>query len=213
MAEIAMSEIKTIINKPDPVILELGAHIGSDSQRFLSTFPQVKLFCFEPDFRCIRKFKQNIRDERCQLIEAAVSDIDGEATLLLSGGQYPDKSGEYDTSSTIKKPLNHLKWHPYCTFEESTIVEAIRLDTWYGKSNLGIIDFIWADVEGAEENMIKGGMNTLNNTKYLYTEFSDSEAYVGQIKLETIMKLLPSFEMVYKYSYNVLLRNKLLTSW
>ena len=77
-------DIRELINKEGPLILEIGAHIGVDTGLFLQEFKDIKLFCFEPDPRCIRLFKSRIKDDRCTLIESAVSNSDGRAMLHLS---------------------------------------------------------------------------------------------------------------------------------
>jgi hypothetical protein len=52
------------------------------------------------------------------------------------------------------------------------------------ENDISFIDFIWADVQGAEEDLILGGLDTLRKrTKYLFTEYNNSEMYEGQINL------------------------------
>ena len=66
---------------------------------------------------------------------------------------------------------------------------------------------IWADVQGAEENLIKGGLKTLSHTKYFYTEYEDDELYEGQITLDQIKNLLPNFKAIGYFGNNVLFKN------
>jgi hypothetical protein len=82
------------------------------------------------------------------------------------------------------------------------------LDTWWQKAGVGPIDFIWADVQGAEIDLIQGGQQALAQTRYFYTEYSNAELYEGQIPLRDILKLLPNFQLVYRFSHDVLLKNK-----
>jgi hypothetical protein len=92
------------------------------------------------------------------------------------------------------------------TFEESK-VKCYKFDTYYKEVNPGIIDFIWADIQGAEIDMIEGGREALSKTRYLYTEYSNSELYEGEIGLEEIMKKLPGWSLVEDYGGDVLLKN------
>lgn len=82
------------------------------------------------------------------------------------------------------------------------------LDTWCYEEGVNFIDFIWADVQGAEADLIKGGHTALRQTRYLYTEYNNQEFYEGQASLRKILKLLPEFEVVSRYDNDVLLRNK-----
>ena len=73
---------------------------------------------------------------------------------------------------------------------------------------MGAIDLIWADVQGAEGDLIEGGRQALARTRYFYTEYDDQELYEGQIPLAKLLSLLPEFEIVPRYRWDVLLRNR-----
>jgi len=205
--EISKGEIKDLLDKEDPIILEVGCNDGTDTLDFLETFKDCKVYCFEPDPRAIDKFKVN--DKRCKLFKIAISNEDGETTFNLSGGEDPyGKKDDWDQSSSIKQPKKHLKDYPWCNFDKKIKVEIKRLDTWAKENNINKADFIWADVQGAEKELIEGGLNILNNTNYFYTEFYDEEMYEGQLNLQQILDLLPNFKVVKKFGNNVLLKNK-----
>jgi len=202
-------KIKELLKKDNPIILECGANVGRTSKGFLERFSKIQLFCFEPDPRNVLKFKKNVQDSRCSLIEAAVSDIDGEVLLKQSGGYRPGQPNYEDTdSSTIKGVAQHVKLHPWIKYKESIKVKSIKLDTWRRNQKIEIIDFIWADVEGAEEELIKGGLETLWHTRYFYTEYSNNEAYDGEIILEEIRKLIPNFTVMKCWNKDVLFKNR-----
>ena len=52
------------------------------------------------------------------------------------------------------------------------------------------IDFLWADIQGAEGEMIRGGQKALSATPFLYTEYSNDELYEDQVSLCEILGLL-----------------------
>jgi hypothetical protein len=95
------------------------------------------------------------------------------------------------------------------TFEKSSVT-SMRFDSF--KKMIGleneIIDFIWADIQGAEIDLIKGGTKSFEKVKYLYTEYNNSELYEGEIGLTEICNLLPNYEIVYDFGGDVLLKNK-----
>ena len=70
---ITMAEIRQLVGKDDPTVLEIGCNDGEDTQRFLDHFPGIKLYCFEPDPRAIAKFQRRINDSRCRLMPVALS--------------------------------------------------------------------------------------------------------------------------------------------
>lgn len=199
--------IKEILNKDNPVILECGANRGRTTKNILECFPHCKVFCFEPDPRSIAEFKINHQNSTCKLVEAAVSDVDGIITFNQSY-RVGEGSHVHCDSSTIKETSNHRKLYSWLRYKKPIRVKSVRLDTWRRENNIGDIDFIWADVEGAEEEMITGALETLAHTRYLYTEFSNTQAHTDEITLDEILKLLPDFVEVKRWEYDVLLRNE-----
>jgi FkbM family methyltransferase len=152
-----VADAKILLAKEDAVVLEIGAHYGEDTAKFLDEFKEIVIYCFEPDIRCISKFKKNIKDKRCTLIEAAVSGRDGKAVLNLSSG-WPvtvpalfRRNGlsriyislvlklrrilgrEWDMSSSIKKSVSHPMDWPWLTYDKTIEVATIKLDTFRRK--------------------------------------------------------------------------------
>jgi len=198
-----------LLQKNNPVILEIGACTGEDSLAFLREFSDIQLHCFEPDPRSVKIHRNTVKDPRCHLHQIAISDVDGEAEFYQSTGS--DETGECSEwlqSSSLKTPKNHLEVYPWCKFKENTVKVPTRsLDSWFAEQDIDQIDLIWADVQGAEENLIKGALKTLSHTKYFYTEYEDGEFYEGQITLEQIKTLLPKFKAIGYFYNNVLFKN------
>lgn len=207
---ISHAEIHSLVGKDDPVVLELGSNDGEDSARFLAEFPGIQLHCFEPDPRPLARF--TINDPRCTLHALAIAAEDGVVEFHLSGGTPPNnRMSDWDLSSSIRPPTGHLAVHPWCTFDRTCRVPARSLDSWFQEhAEIEVIDFIWADIQGAEVDLIRGGAETLrNHVRYLYTEFYDSPMYDGQISRQEILKLLPEFDCIGIFEgYNVLLENR-----
>src|ERR1051325_11640050 len=180
--------------------VELGSHCGIDTA-WMAEIPGAKIFAVEPDPR-------NHQPERPNLLidQAAISDFNGEGMLTLS------KEGwgrEWTFSSSIKEPLNHLQRYPV-TFGESVPVQMITLDSFCEQHDIGVTDFILADVQGAEGEMIRGGRAALARPRYFFTEYSDDQLYRNQPSLSQILAMLPTFRVVELWSDDVLLENQAL---
>ena len=67
---------------------------------------------------------------------------------------------------------------------------------------------LWADLQGAEPDMIRGGQKILARTRFLYAEVPEREEYDGQLPLDQIMHLLPSWTVEMRWPGDVLLRNQ-----
>ena len=206
--------LPTMIGKHDPVILDVGCNDGTHTIAFLKLFPLSKIFAFEPDPRALESFRKSIKGDRVQLFDIALSDRDGETDFYPSDG-YPTspewkdyRPNGWDLSGSIKKPKEHLHVFPWCEFNRTTQVKTRRLDSWASEIGIDVIDLIWADVQGAEQNLIEGGRETLSKTRFFYTEYSNDELYEGQVSLNWILEALPEFDVVTRFSDDVLLRNR-----
>jgi FkbM family methyltransferase len=202
-------EIKNLINKENPTILEIGCADGGDTLEFINTFNDLTIYCFEPEPKNIKLVKEKINYSKHYLFEGVISDINGELTFNRSRTDNPD---DLSYSGSIKKPKEHLNEWSFIKFDEQITVKSITLDKFCDDKDIQLIDFIWADVQGAEENLILGGLNTLNTkVRYFYTEYSNKEYYEGQLKLENLLNLLgDNWEVIKDFGSDVLLKNKTL---
>ncbi len=213
-------DLKKIVDAKNPIVVEIGCCEGSDSKHFLNIFDDIQLFCIEADPRNADLFKRFVGDDpRCQLFHLAISDKDGEITFFQSYGPRDHfipgiGNVERRSSGSIRKPKDHLRRHPWCKYNDGLTVPSLTLDTWCKQNSIDSIDLIWADVNGAEVDMINGAQEALKFTRYIYTEFGPdgAELFEGGINKKTVMGMLPDFEEVLTYHNNVLMRNKELVS-
>lgn len=198
--------IKEIITRPNPVIIEIGANVGSDTTRFAEEFPDATIHCFEPDPYVYNQLAGNVR--KFSNVIAHPFAIGCEMTYASF---YQSNQG---LSGSLRKPKEHLSIYPYVSFLDPIAVRVVTLDWFVELNKIDFVDFVWADVQGAEMDMISGGINTFKNkVKYLLTEFSKVELYEGAPTLDTILETLADFELVeivfeWAADGNALLRNK-----
>lgn len=201
------NEIKKLINRENPTIFEIGCADGKDTLDFIKTFGSLNIYCFEPEPKNIEIVKSTINHPNHFLFEGVVSDVNG---FLEFNRSRTDNPNDLSYSGSIKKPKEHLNEWPFIKFDNQIVVESITLDSFCEKNNITIIDFIWADVQGAEGELISGGENTLNNkVRYFYTEYSNKEYYDGQVNLNKLKELLgDNWELIYDFGTDVLFKNK-----
>jgi len=210
-----LSYLRQLVGSNASVILELGAHDGSQTLELSAHFPNAKIFAFEPDPRAARKFKTHVTEPRIQLFEMAIGPADGEAEFHVSSGFPPNASPEvmiqypqgWDQSGSLRRPKTHQTIWPWCKFESKIMVPVRRLDTWAREHGVEHVDFIWADLQGAEGDLVAGGQATLAKTRYLYAEYSNEEWYEGQPTLQQLMDMLPNFAILHRFTIEVLLKN------
>ena len=205
-------EIKRLIGKSNPTILDIGCNDGAHTQLFFELFEFAHVSSFEPDWRAQDRFRNTtaLTCPRARLFPVALGATDGTTEFYPSEGDGVLQPKIWDYSGSIRKPKMHLRRHPWCKFGPATTVPVMRLDSWARAWGITHVDFIWADVQGAEGDLIWGGTDTLARTRYFFTEYSDEEMYEQQPTLEHLLKLLPTFRIVHLYPEDVLLRNEAL---
>jgi len=193
------------------VALEVGANNGTDSLRMLEAFPGVSLHCFEPDPRAADIFESRLQGTSARLYRCAVGTVNGPITFHQSNGTPPGYEGILDDawhgSGSIRAPKHHLVEYPWCRFDSEITVDSTSLDVWATKTGVDHVDFIWADVQGAERDLIDGGRNLLSRTRLFYTEYSNDELYEGQFTLPQLKAMLPGWRVLKKFNYDVLFEN------
>lgn len=205
---LSKKKIKKLIAKKNPVIFEIGCANGDDTLDFINTFAgtNLMLYGFEPEPYNIKIIKDRVSQDNFELFEGAISEVDGNITFNRSRTDNPE---DLRLSGSIMSPKNHLKIWDWIHFDEKVTVKSISLDSFVKSKNIDTIDFIWMDVQGAEERVIRGGLKIFTSkVRFLFTEYSDDEQYDGQPSLQKILDMLPSFELVHNYGPDVLLRNK-----
>lgn len=215
--QLEVSEL-TDPEREDIVVVEVGANDGKDTEMFLQCFPTADIYCFEPDPRPAQKWRERVHNPRARLEEIAISDTEGPVTFHQSGGIPPgysesDFPAGWDLSGSIVAPKNHTVIHPWSSFNTTITIPAKTLDSVLGdrlarETSLFPVTLLWADVQGAERQLIKGAQNTLLRTRYFYTEFSNEELYEGQLSLKELLSMLPNFRIEKIWTNDVLLVNR-----
>ena len=197
----------------NPVMVEVGAHDGSDSVQFLDAIPCLHLVCVEPDPRAVDRLKAKIyKHYKAHVVQLAYgSKWDYQAKFYQSHGEHGEVR-DWDASGSLCVPALHREVHPWCEFREITTF-LVRMDddvsTWIN-SYTNCIDLIWMDVQGGERGVIEGGRETLKRTRYVYAEFNlhESPLYEGDMNLEETMKCLgDDWWPVAVYGNNLLAKN------
>jgi FkbM family methyltransferase len=70
---------------------------------------------------------------------------------------------------------------PTVKFETQIEVPIVRLDDWALDKNLGNIDLVCADTQGAESDLVAGGASAIRSARWLFIEYGVIEYYEGQV--------------------------------
>ena len=198
-----------LLQKKNPTIFEIGCADGGDTLDFFNLFKEPNVYCFEPEPKNIKILNERFKDTpNFHLFEGVVSDKDGEVLFYRSRNEGAPDALCY--SGSIKSPKEHLIEWPYIKFDNNMSAVSTTLDFFCEMNNIEKIDFIWMDVQGAEDNVFLGAKNMLKqNIKYIYTEYSNREYYVNQKNLSQVMEFVgENWKIVTDFGTDVLIENK-----
>lgn len=138
----------------DAVIVDVGAHAGQFSKLFSKMAPAGHIYAFEPGayaLSILKKVKAVKRLNNVTIAPYGLSDSAGEAALHT-----PIKnSGSLGFGlSSLSADNNNRRTH-------ATSIALTTLDLFFEQNPPQKIDFIKADIEGWELNMLKGAQKTL----------------------------------------------------
>jgi FkbM family methyltransferase len=150
--------------KDGDVFLDIGANIGHFSFYFKQRFPDLECKLFEPIpwlGECIKNTIKENKLEKVEHFSMALSDQAGEAEFFIDTFNDGGHSLLEDKLSGRSKKGRSVK------------VKVLRLDD----LNLTKVDFIKADVQGAEKLLVKGGIETIKKYKpKMLIEVASSES-------------------------------------
>lgn len=209
--DLAGVELREVLGRDDPVIVEAGCNDGTNTLEFLAAMPDAVVICFECDPRPLTRFRCR-DDQRVTLREHAISHRRDTLTFHQSGGEIPGSTApcaqDWDYSGSICRPTGHLKRDVRIKFDNTLTVEALSLDEALEEYRLARVDLLWADLQGAEARMILGGQRTLAMTRYLYCEYYDTPLYDRQADLKALVSFLPDFDLQGIYGENAFFKNR-----
>lgn len=168
---ISKSLIKKYLPK-NPVVIDCGAHIGTDSIEMARIFGG-EVHAFEPIpeiYERLVKGTSVYKNIHCYNL--ALSDISGTQFFYVS-------EGGSDASSSLLQPKEHLVDHPDTTFNKKIDISAFSLDEWASKNNISGVDLLWLDMQGYELKMLAASKKILDTVKVIHTEVSTKETYMN----------------------------------
>ncbi len=131
-------------------IIDAGAYIGDSSLAF-SKLTSSNVHAFEPFTESFNKLLANIKlndVDNIVPVEASLSDKNGEEKIYLSGNNVQ--------GITSDESFRH--------YDKSFNVETMTIDKYVQENNLNV-GFIKVDVEGTEQRLLKGAIETIKSQK------------------------------------------------
>jgi FkbM family methyltransferase len=166
---------KLVGDKKDLCIFDVGAHYGETALRYNTLFPGASIYSFEPFPDSVVKFRQNVREySNIKVFEHALSNVQGESILYSNSSDATNSL--LDSNKTDSWIDNETKTNDTITVKTDTV------DSFCQRMNIGSIDILKLDVQGAELLTLQGASGMLQGKKInlIYTEVEFIEIYKGQ---------------------------------
>jgi len=160
-----IDSISKYINFDDiNVIFDIGSRDCYQSWEFRTWFPNSEIYAFEPNPEQSNLCSLIAQQNNINLITKAVGNENKKISFNV-----------YDTvgcSSLLKTNSSNPRSNTW-SFKTNYEVDMIRLDDWCNQNDVKVVDLLWVDVQGYEENVFRGCENMLDNVKAIFTEVGD----------------------------------------
>lgn len=157
----------------DAVILEAGAHRGTDTIALARMFPLGRIHAFEP----IRELYEQLRRNTAECPNVTTYPLAlGEAETVES--MWVGGSAE-DGSSSLLAPKAHLDVYGDIRFDRTQAVHLTTISEWARREGVERIDGMWLDMQGYELTALKAAGPVLATTRAMILEISALELYDG----------------------------------
>lgn len=171
----------------DPIIVEAGAHYGTDTIRFVEMWPNSTIISFEPNPGAFSKLVNAVWDlKNVMTVPIALSTYDGEAILQVCYGTTGDQP-IFEGASSLLEPSDYMAIH----YQGPKVVVPCRiLDHWCEDNHVKAVDFMWLDMEGMELQMLRSSPNILKTVKVILTETNFQEFRKGMTQYSELKTFL-----------------------
>jgi len=167
--------------------LHVGAHHAQEHPDYVAA--GIKRFVYiEPCAATFNVLKNKFSGHHhIKLFNVACGEVECEQ-VMYTGSQNEGQS------NSLLKMQKHLQIHPGITLPNTELVTVKRLDS-LGLAHKGY-QLLVMDCQGFEGRVLKGGMETLKQINYVYTEVNRDEVYQGCTLVDELDKLLHEFDRV-----------------
>ncbi|HXZ87759.1 MAG TPA: FkbM family methyltransferase [Candidatus Binataceae bacterium] len=132
------------------IIFDVGANTGQSAQSYLNKFPQASLYCFEPVQSTFEKLQESLpAGANVSTFQIALGANTGTGEMVLEGD--PDMHFLRGTCREV-------------TVDAATRLETVNIDTldnFCATHNVGHIDYLKIDTEGADLDVLIGAQRML----------------------------------------------------
>lgn len=157
-----------LISREDPIVFDVGAHVGEYTAMVLASLPSATVYAFEPSEAHFARLRNALSgDSRVKLFNVGLAERGGHRNLFKAS----EVSG---LASFVQRRLDHfdIKMNLVEDVIVSTVDEVVK------EVGISRIDLLKIDVEGFELDVLKGGVNSLASGIIDFVQFEFGGTYL-----------------------------------
>lgn len=175
------------------VVIDVGAYLGETSEWFSKLFPSATIWAIEPNTESFNLLNTK-SDARLKTFNLAISDQDGQVEFHVNriaptSGIHAINPASKDSIALAQSQLDSSK-PPQNQRMRTLVMESKTLNTFVAEHEIGFIDLLKIDVQGAEIEVIKGSKEILNQTGTILIEVSLYDYYSKSSSIGEVESIL-----------------------
>jgi len=174
----------SVFLQPNDVLIDVGANMGIFSI-LANHFCDAKCYAFEPVLSVIKILEKNIAlnrmEDAIKVIPYGLNEYECDLDIQID-------ANNIGASSFVRNPTECAKLEK---------IHCITLDKWVKENNISKIDFIKADIEGAERYMLSGATEVLQKFAPKLSICTYHLPDDPQVLEEIIVKANPNYQVVH----------------
>lgn len=176
--------VTKLVGRPDPVVIDGGAHLGEMVEKLGALLPQAGFHCFEPDPELggalSRKYSGN---PKVKVVQVALGEQVAKANFNINASR-PTNS-LLDAVDNLQPDLKRL-----CDPVKQVEVAVTTIDEYCQANSIKRVDLIKLDLQGYDYLALRGAKATLVGVKIVLVEILFSKIYQGGGTFEDIIDLM-----------------------
>jgi FkbM family methyltransferase len=192
---------RTLLGFADEVktIIDVGANIGQFARAVSRVCPEATIYCFEPlaaPFEELQKWATSSQASTVHAIQLALGEAESESEMFVHS--------QHDTSSSLLATTPRTaELYPFTAEQTKTRIRVGTLDNFFAQHPVPLKReiMIKLDVQGYEDRVVRGGMETFRKARVCILEIAIEELYVGQPNFATMVNLLGQLGYGYVGNY------------
>ncbi len=184
---------KWLQNRNLKYVLDIGANTGQYANLVHEILPNAKIISFEPIKGCFTELVENTKNINVKAVNCALGDVNEQQEINISA----------HTPSSSLLPMANLHTEVFAgtDYVKTETITVKRLDDIFPELNIDGKFMVKVDVQGFEDRVIKGGIETLKKADSVLIETSFEELYQDQLLFDGIYQMLIGIGYVFQGNY------------